>query len=111
MWFKDKRGATEEFSNLKFFFFVYKMYANCLEVQRAYKYTFWLHLGAMSTKRKLSSADHVTAIGKNPRKMAILYPIFIFLVFLKNYITFRDQRRLGLENTVIKACSCKISWR
>ena len=60
------------------------MYENCLEVLTAYKYLFWLYLGAIITKRKLSSTHHVSAIGQNPGKMAILYPFFTFLVFLKN---------------------------
>ena len=84
MWSKDKRGATEEFSNLKFFFFVYKMYANYLKVLTAYKYLFWVYSGAIITQIKLSSADHISAIGKNPGEMAILYLIFTFFVFLKN---------------------------
>ena len=87
------------------------MYANCLEVLTAYKYLFWLYLGAIITKRKLSSTDHVSAIGENPGKMAVLYPIFTFFGFSKKFGTFRDQRRPGIESTVIKAYPCKISWR
>ena len=33
-------------------------------------------------RRKLSSPDHVSAIGINPGIMAIFYPIFPFLLFL-----------------------------
>ena len=84
------------------------MYVNYLEVLTAYKYLFGVYSGAIITKIKLSSADHVSAIGKNPRKMAILYPIFAFFIFLKNLVIFRDKRRPGLENTIIEAYSCKI---
>ena len=87
------------------------MYANYLEVLTAYQYLFWVYSGAIITQIKLSSADHISAIGRNPGEMAILYPIFTFFVFLKNYVTFRDQRRPVVESTVIKAYSCKISWR
>ena len=81
---EGKRGVREEFSYFSIFFFVNKMYENCLEVLTAYEYLFWVYSGVMITKRKLSRDDHVSAIWKNPGKMAILYPIFTFLVFLKN---------------------------
>ena len=87
------------------------MYVNYLEALTTYKYLFWIYSGAITTKIKLSRADHVSAIGKNPGKMAVLYPIFTFLVFLKNYVTFRNQSSPDVESTVIKAYSCKISWR
>ena len=87
------------------------MYANCLEVLTIYKYLLWLYLGAIITKIKLSSTDHVPALGINPGKMAILHAVFTFLVFLKNHRTVWSQRRTTLENTLIKAYSYQISWR
>ena len=84
MWSEDKTGATKEFSNFQFFFFVNKMYANYLEVLMACKYLFWVYSGAMITQIMLSCADHISAIGKNPGEMAILCLIFTFFVFLKN---------------------------
>ena len=81
---KTKESRERNFQIFQFFFFVNKMYANHLEVLTTYKYLFWKYSGAIITKIKLSSNDHVPAIGKNPGKMEILYPIFTFLVFLKN---------------------------
>ena len=65
--------------------------------------SFLIIFGSNNYKKKIICTDHVSAIGKNPGKMAIVYQIFIFLVFLKNLITVLDQRRSGLENTVSHA--------